>query len=89
LRSPTEAHTYLTALSSKSCSTRSEHCNMKRPLPCDANSACAARPKNSARTAEVKNLNSFAYLAARAEYKSNAKFSVLELAGKIDQETRL
>ena len=59
-------------------------------LRCDANVSVRLRgaPKFGTK-AEVKNLNSFRYLAHALEYEIERQIGVLESGGKIVQETRL
>src|SRR6202790_5609839 len=91
LRSPTEAHAYLTALKEVMLYTEVSDCNMEEgSLRCDANVSVRRRGAEKFGTkAEVKNLNSFRYLQHALEYEIERQISVLESGGKIDQETRL
>ena len=59
-------------------------------LRCDANVSVRLRgaPKFGTK-AEVKNLNSFRYLAHALEYEIERQIGVLESGGTIAQETRL
>jgi aspartyl-tRNA(Asn)/glutamyl-tRNA(Gln) amidotransferase subunit B len=91
LRSPTEAHAYLTALKQVLLYTEVSDCNMEEgSLRCDANVSVRRRGAEKFGTkAEVKNLNSFRFLQHALEYEIERQISVLESRGKIDQETRL
>jgi aspartyl-tRNA(Asn)/glutamyl-tRNA(Gln) amidotransferase subunit B len=91
LRSPTEAHAYLTALKQVLLYTEVSDCNMEEgSLRCDANVSVRRRGAEKFGTkAEVKNLNSFRYLQHALEFEIERQISVLESGGKIEQETRL
>src|SRR6266700_3110929 len=91
LRSPTEAHAYLTALKQVLLFTEVSDCNMEEgSLRCDANVSVRRRgAEKFGVKAEVKNLNSFRYLQRALEYEIERQISVLESGGKISQETRL
>jgi aspartyl-tRNA(Asn)/glutamyl-tRNA(Gln) amidotransferase subunit B len=91
LRSPTEAHAYLTALKQVLLYTEVSDCNMEEgSLRCDANVSVRRRGAEKFGTkAEVKNLNSFRYLQHALEFEIERQIAVLESGGKIAQETRL
>jgi aspartyl-tRNA(Asn)/glutamyl-tRNA(Gln) amidotransferase subunit B len=91
LRSPAEAHAYLTALKQVLLYTEVSDCNMEEgSLRCDANVSVRRRGAEKFGTkAEVKNLNSFRHLQHALEYEIERQISLLEVGGKIDQETRL
>src|SRR6202049_4192885 len=91
LRSPTEAHAYLTALKEVMLYTEVSDCNMEEgSLRCDANISVRRRGAEKFGTkAEVKNLNSFRYLQRALEYEIERQVGVLESGGTILQETRL
>src|SRR5882757_7822183 len=91
LRSPTEAHAYLTALKQVLLYTEVSDCNMEEgSLRCDANVSVRRRGTEKFGTkAEVKNLNSFRYLQHALEFEIERQIGVLESGGKITQETRL
>ncbi len=91
LRAPAEAYAYLTALKQILEYTEVSDCNMEEgSLRCDANVSVRLRGAAKLGTkAEVKNLNSFRYLAHALEYEIERQIGVLESGGKIDQETRL
>src|ERR1700688_392797 len=91
LRSPTEAHAYLTALKEVMLYTEVSDCNMEEgSLRCDANVSVRLRGAEKFGTkAEVKNLNSFRYLQRALEYEIERQIGVLESGGRVIQETRL
>ncbi len=92
MRTPTEAHAYLTALKQVMLFTEVSDCNMEEgSLRCDANISVRRRGAEKFGTkAEVKNLNSFRYLQRALEYEIERQISqALESGGKIAQETRL
>jgi aspartyl-tRNA(Asn)/glutamyl-tRNA(Gln) amidotransferase subunit B len=91
MRSPGEAHAYLTALRQVLEYTEVSDCNMEEgSLRCDANVSVRIRgaEKFGTRT-EVKNLNSFRYLQRALEHEIKRQIGVLESGGRIEQETRL
>jgi aspartyl-tRNA(Asn)/glutamyl-tRNA(Gln) amidotransferase subunit B len=91
MRSPAEAYAYLTTLKQILEYTEVSDCNMEEgSLRCDANVSVRLRgaPKFGTK-AEVKNLNSFRYLAHALEYEIERQIGVLESGGEISQETRL
>jgi aspartyl-tRNA(Asn)/glutamyl-tRNA(Gln) amidotransferase subunit B len=91
LRSPGEAQAYLNALKQMLEYTDVSDCNMEEgSLRCDAN--VSVRPRGAAKfgtKTEVKNLNSFRYLARALEYEIERQIGVLEAGGELNQETRL
>jgi aspartyl-tRNA(Asn)/glutamyl-tRNA(Gln) amidotransferase subunit B len=91
LRSPDEAHAYLTAIKQVLLYTEVSDCNMEEgSLRCDANVSVRRRGAERFGTkTEVKNLNSFRYLQRALEYEIERQITVLEAGGRIDQETRL
>jgi len=91
LRSPSEAHAYLTALKQVLEYADVSDCNMEEgSLRCDANVSVRRRGEERFGTkTEVKNLNSFRYLQRALEYEIERHISVLESGGRIHQETRL
>jgi aspartyl-tRNA(Asn)/glutamyl-tRNA(Gln) amidotransferase subunit B len=91
LRSPAEAHAYLTALKQVMLYTDVSDCNMEEgSLRCDANVSVRRRGAERFGTkSEVKNLNSFRYLQRALEYEIERHIAVLESGGSIQQETRL
>jgi aspartyl-tRNA(Asn)/glutamyl-tRNA(Gln) amidotransferase subunit B len=91
LRAPAEAYAYLTMLKQILEYTEVSDCNMEEgSLRCDANVSVRLRgaPKFGTK-AEVKNLNSFRYLAHALEYEIERQIGVLESGGTVVQETRL
>src|SRR6201981_654021 len=91
LRSPTEAHAYLTALKQVLLYTEVSDCNMEEgSLRCDANVSVRRRGAEKFGTkAEVKNLNSFRFLHRALEYEIERQVGILEAGGPVTQETRL
>jgi aspartyl-tRNA(Asn)/glutamyl-tRNA(Gln) amidotransferase subunit B len=91
LRSPSEAHAYLSALKQLLEYSDVSDCNMEEgSLRCDANVSVRRRGDERLGTkTEVKNLNSFRYLEHALEYEIERHISVLESGGRISQETRL
>jgi aspartyl-tRNA(Asn)/glutamyl-tRNA(Gln) amidotransferase subunit B len=91
LRSPAEAHAYLTALKQVLEYADVSDCNMEEgSLRCDANVSVRRRGEERFGTkTEVKNLNSFRYLQRALEYEIERHISVLESGGRVRQETRL
>jgi aspartyl-tRNA(Asn)/glutamyl-tRNA(Gln) amidotransferase subunit B len=91
LRTPAEAYAYLNTLKQILEYTEVSDCNMEEgSLRCDANVSVRLRgaPKFGTK-AEVKNLNSFRYLAHALEYEIERQIGVLESGGTVSQETRL
>jgi aspartyl-tRNA(Asn)/glutamyl-tRNA(Gln) amidotransferase subunit B len=91
LRTPAEAYAYLNTLKQILEYTETSDCNMEEgSLRCDANVSVRLRgaPKFGTK-AEVKNLNSFRYLAHALEYEIERQIGMLEAGGTISQETRL
>jgi len=91
MRSPDEAYAYLTALRQVLLYAGVSDCNMEEgSLRCDANVSVRLRgAKEFGTKVEVKNLNSFRYLAKALEYEIERHIGVLESGGSISQETRL
>jgi aspartyl-tRNA(Asn)/glutamyl-tRNA(Gln) amidotransferase subunit B len=91
MRSPDEAYAYLTTLRQILFYTGVSDCNMEEgSLRCDANVSVRLRGAPEFGTkVEVKNLNSFRYLAKALQFEIERHISVLESGGKIAQETRL
>lgn len=91
LRTPQEAYAYLTTLKQILEYIEVSDCDMEKgSLRCDAN--VSVRPKGASELgvkAEVKNLNSFRYLARALEYEINRQVAIRENGGRIQQETRL
>jgi aspartyl-tRNA(Asn)/glutamyl-tRNA(Gln) amidotransferase subunit B len=91
MRSPDEAYAYLTTLRHILLYTGVSDCNMEEgSLRCDANVSVRLRGSGEFGTkVEVKNLNSFRYLAKALEFEIERHIAVLESGGKLTQETRL
>lgn len=91
MRSPDEAYAYLTTLKQILLYTGVSDCNMEEgSLRCDANVSVRLRGSNEFGTkVEVKNLNSFRYLAKALEFEIERHIAVIESGGHIRQETRL
>jgi aspartyl-tRNA(Asn)/glutamyl-tRNA(Gln) amidotransferase subunit B len=91
MRSPDEAYAYLTTLRQILLYTGVSDCNMEEgSLRCDANVSVRPRgAKEFGTKVEVKNLNSFRYLAKALEFEIERHVAILESGGRISQETRL
>jgi aspartyl-tRNA(Asn)/glutamyl-tRNA(Gln) amidotransferase subunit B len=91
MRTPDEAYAYLTTLRQILLYTGVSDCNMEEgSLRCDANVSVRLRgAKEFGTKVEVKNLNSFRYLAKALEFEIERHVGVLESGGRISQETRL
>jgi aspartyl-tRNA(Asn)/glutamyl-tRNA(Gln) amidotransferase subunit B len=91
MRTPDDAYAYLTTLRQILLYTGVSDCNMEEgSLRCDANVSVRLRgAKEFGTKVEVKNLNSFRYLAKALEYEIERHIGVLESGGRISQETRL
>jgi aspartyl-tRNA(Asn)/glutamyl-tRNA(Gln) amidotransferase subunit B len=91
MRSSAEAYAYLTALREILLYTGVSDCNMEEgSLRCDANVSVRLRgAKEFGTKVEVKNLNSFRYLAKALEFEIERHIGVLESGGRVLQETRL
>jgi len=91
LRTPEEAHEYLTRLKTLMLYLEVSNCNMEEgSLRCDAN--VSVRPAGAAEfgtKAEVKNLNSFKFLQKALAYEIERQIEVLSGGGIVTQETRL
>jgi aspartyl-tRNA(Asn)/glutamyl-tRNA(Gln) amidotransferase subunit B len=91
LRSSEEAYIYLTTLRQILLYTGVSDCNMEEgSLRCDANVSVRLRgAKEFGTKVEVKNLNSFRYLAKALEFEIERHVGIIESGGRISQETRL
>ena len=91
MRSPDEAYEYLTTLRQILLYTGVSDCNMEEgSLRCDANVSVRLRGAQEYGTkVEVKNLNSFRYLAKALQFEIERHIGVLESGGRLTQETRL
>ena len=91
LRSPQEAYAYLTTLKQILEYIEVSDCDMEKgSLRCDAN--VSVRRRGAAEfgvKTEVKNLNSFRYLARALDYEIDRQIALLESGARIEQETRL
>jgi aspartyl-tRNA(Asn)/glutamyl-tRNA(Gln) amidotransferase subunit B len=91
MRTPDEAYAYLTTLRQILLYTGVSDVNMEEgSLRCDANVSVRRRGASEFGTkVEVKNLNSFRYLAKALEYEIERHVGIIESGGRISQETRL
>jgi aspartyl-tRNA(Asn)/glutamyl-tRNA(Gln) amidotransferase subunit B len=91
MRSPDEAYAYLTTLRQILLYTGVSDCNMEEgSLRCDANVSVRLRgAKEFGTKVEVKNLNSFRYLAKALQFEIERHIGILESGGHLVQETRL
>jgi aspartyl-tRNA(Asn)/glutamyl-tRNA(Gln) amidotransferase subunit B len=91
MRSPDEAYAYLTTLRQILLYTGVSDCNMEEgSLRCDANVSVRVRGADVFGTkVEVKNLNSFRYLAKALQFEIERHIGILESGGRLTQETRL
>jgi len=91
MHTPDEAYAYLTTLRQILLYTGVSDCNMEEgSLRCDANVSVRLRGAEEFGTkVEVKNLNSFRYLAKALQFEIERHIGVLESGGRITQETRL
>ena len=91
LRSPEEAHAYLTALRAVLLYAGVSDCNMEEgSLRCDAN--VSVRPRGTqalATRTEIKNLNSFRNVARAVEHEIARQVALVESGGEVVQETLL
>ena len=91
MRSPAEAHEYLTRLKEIILYTGVSDCNMEEgSLRCDANVSIRPRgEQNFGTKAEIKNVNSFRFIREALEYEIERQIEIVESGGKVVQETRL
>jgi aspartyl-tRNA(Asn)/glutamyl-tRNA(Gln) amidotransferase subunit B len=91
MRTPDEAYAYLTTLRQILLYTGVSDVNMEEgSLRCDANVSVRLRgTKEFGTKVEVKNLNSFRYLAKALDYEIERHIGIIESGGRISQETRL
>jgi len=91
MRSPDEAYAYLTNLRQILLYTGVSDCNMEEgSLRCDANVSVRLRGASEfGAKVEVKNLNSFRYLAKALQFEIERHIGILESGGHLTQETRL
>ena len=90
MRSPDEAHAYLTQMRQIMQYVGVSDCDMEKgQLRCDANVSVRLWGADKLGTkAEVKNLNSFRFAKMALEYEVVRQVAILEGGGKIQQETR-
>ncbi|HUP20449.1 MAG TPA: Asp-tRNA(Asn)/Glu-tRNA(Gln) amidotransferase subunit GatB, partial [Gemmatimonadota bacterium] len=91
LRSPAEAHAYLTALKRTLEYLDVSDCNMEEgSLRCDANVSLRRPGETRLGTkTEVKNVNSFRYVEAALAFEARRQAEVLEAGEAVVHETRL
>jgi aspartyl-tRNA(Asn)/glutamyl-tRNA(Gln) amidotransferase subunit B len=91
MHSSEEAYNYLTTLRQILLYTGVSDCNMEEgSLRCDANVSIRLRGALEFGTkVEVKNLNSFRYLAKALEFEIERHVGIVESGGRVSQETRL
>jgi aspartyl-tRNA(Asn)/glutamyl-tRNA(Gln) amidotransferase subunit B len=91
LRSPEEAHAYLTHLKTIMLYLEVSDCNMEEgSLRCDAN--ISVRPRGAEKLGtktEVKNVNSFRFIQRALAYEIDRQIEIVEGGGLVQQETRL
>lgn len=90
LRSPEEARSYLQALRTVILYTGASRCRMNEgAFRCDVNLSVRKRGNTALGTrTELKNLNSFAFVAKAIEYEAARQIALLETGGRVRQETR-
>lgn len=91
MRSPEEAHEFVTRLRTMMLYLEVSDCNMEEgSLRCDANASVrlAGAEAFGVKT-EVKNLNSFRFLERALAYERERQIAVIEGGGRVTQETRL
>ncbi len=91
LRTPEEAHEYLTKLKEILLYTGVSDCNMEEgSLRCDANISVMLKGAEQYGTkAEVKNVNSFRFIREALHYEIERQIEVVESGGRVVQESRL
>jgi aspartyl-tRNA(Asn)/glutamyl-tRNA(Gln) amidotransferase subunit B len=89
LRTPAEAQDYLQTLRQVLLYTDTSDGNMEEgSLRCDANVSLRRPGAGLGTKTEVKNLNSFRFLARALEYEIERQTEVLDAGGRVVQETR-
>ncbi|NJL26669.1 MAG: Asp-tRNA(Asn)/Glu-tRNA(Gln) amidotransferase subunit GatB [Thermoanaerobaculia bacterium] len=90
LRSPSEAQEYLQSLHQVLLFTQTSDGNMEEgSMRCDANVSIRRPGETSLNTkAEIKNLNSFRFVARALEYEIARQIQVVEAGGRVRAETR-
>ena len=91
IRTPDEAHEYLTQMKQVMQYLNVSTCDMEKGhLRCDANVSVRLRGAQQFGTkAEVKNLNSFKFLKMALEHEIVRQVALIESGGRVVQETRL
>jgi aspartyl-tRNA(Asn)/glutamyl-tRNA(Gln) amidotransferase subunit B len=91
IRTPDEAHEYLTRLKEIILYTGVSDCNMEEgSLRCDANVSVRPRGQKKLGTkTEIKNVNSFRFIREALIYEIARQVEVVESGSPITQETRL
>jgi aspartyl-tRNA(Asn)/glutamyl-tRNA(Gln) amidotransferase subunit B len=91
IRTPDEAHEYLTQMKQVMQYLNVSTCDMEKGhLRCDANVSVRLRGAPQFGTkAEVKNLNSFKFLKLALEHEIVRQVALIESGGRVVQETRL
>jgi aspartyl-tRNA(Asn)/glutamyl-tRNA(Gln) amidotransferase subunit B len=91
LHRPEDAFEYLSALKAVLLYVEASDCNMEEgSLRCDANVSVRRRGAEAFGTrTEIKNLNSFRYVARALEHEIARQVAVIESGGEVVQETRL
>ncbi|MGH9342375.1 MAG: Asp-tRNA(Asn)/Glu-tRNA(Gln) amidotransferase subunit GatB [Terriglobia bacterium] len=91
LRSPEEAHEFVTRLRTMMLYLEVSDCNMEEgSLRCDSNASVRLAGADAFGTkTEVKNLNSFRFLERALAYERERQIAVIEGGGRVTQETRL
>lgn len=91
IRSPAEAHAFLTGLKELLQYIGVSECNMEEgSLRCDANISLKRKENPELGTkVEIKNLNSFKHVASALEFEARRQYLALEHGERISQETRL
>jgi aspartyl-tRNA(Asn)/glutamyl-tRNA(Gln) amidotransferase subunit B len=91
IHSPDEAYQYLTELKSILIYLGVSDCDMEKgSLRCDAN--ISVRPKAQkifGTKTEIKNLNSFKFVASALEYEASRQIALLKEGKRVEPETRL
>ncbi|HUI43750.1 MAG TPA: Asp-tRNA(Asn)/Glu-tRNA(Gln) amidotransferase subunit GatB [Terriglobia bacterium] len=91
MRTPEEAHAYLTRLKTVMLYLEVSDCNMEEgSLRCDANVSVRPRGAEEFGTkTEVKNVNSFRFIQKALAYEIDRQIGIVEGGGRVMQETRL
>jgi aspartyl-tRNA(Asn)/glutamyl-tRNA(Gln) amidotransferase subunit B len=91
LRTPEEAHAYLTLLKTVMLYLEVSDCNMEEgSLRCDANVSVRVRGAEKFGTkTEVKNVNSFRFIQRALAYEIDRQIEIVDGGGRVLQETRL